>query len=51
METYAQHFIDEGLYSLDMIRNLCTVEDMEGFSWMNKFRKRAFLSGANSQNS
>jgi hypothetical protein len=47
MESYARSFIGLGLHSVEMIIAHCTAHDVAEFSWMLKFHKRGFLSGAN----
>eukprot|EP00523_Entomoneis_sp_CCMP467_P009467 CAMPEP_0168734116 /NCGR_PEP_ID=MMETSP0724-20121128/8644_1 /TAXON_ID=265536 /ORGANISM="Amphiprora sp., Strain CCMP467" /LENGTH=743 /DNA_ID=CAMNT_0008781203 /DNA_START=145 /DNA_END=2376 /DNA_ORIENTATION=+ len=49
IQTYAQHFLELGLHSAEMIQQWCTKADVQTFYWMKKFHKRVFLQNAGLQ--
>ena len=46
MRRYARRFFDLGFHSVDLIREVCTPEDIESFEWMKPIHKRLFLARA-----
>jgi hypothetical protein len=44
MGLYAQSFFNFGFHSVEMIKHICTPNDVASFSWMKPAHKRVFLS-------
>jgi hypothetical protein len=50
MESYAEHFIQLGLYSPDVIQDYLTRDAVERFEWMKPFHKLALNKNAGLEN-